>query len=102
VCQLTVLLLLAGCELERQQPASPGSSSANGAAMAGEIEALSARIQERALAIQAASDPEALAAGGPSPDLALIRAELEQLRAQREALASKLAAMEQLAVGPVE
>lgn len=101
MCQLTVLLLLAGCEIERQQPASPGSPSAEGAVMAAEIEALSVLIQERALAIQAAGDPEALAGGEP-PDLDAIRAELEQLRVQRDQLAATLEAMEQLAASPVE
>ncbi len=100
MCHLTVLLFLAGCELERAGPASPGSTSAQGAAVAAELEALSVRIQEHALAIQAASDPEALAGGGEPPDVGLIRAELEQLRTRRDELAAQLAAMERLAAGP--
>ncbi len=102
MCQLTVMLLLGGCELERVEPASPGSVSASAAVLASDLELIAAQIEEHALAIQAASDPEALAGGGPPPDLDAIRVDLEQLRARRDELASQLAAIEQLAAGSAQ
>ncbi len=102
-CLVALAMFLAlGCELERVEPATPGSPSAEGAALAGELAELSVRIQEHALAVQAASDPEALSGAGEPPDLERIQVELSQLRARRDELAGRLEAMEQLAASPAQ
>ena len=71
-----LLALCVGCAVEDPPPASPGSSSADGAALAQDLEELAARVREHALAIQAASDPERLLAGGEPPDVQVLEAEL--------------------------
>ncbi len=97
---LITFLAMTACETERVTLATKGSPSADAAALAGEIEQLSVQIQERALAIQALADPEAMAGGGPPPDLETLRAEIEQLRARREELGARLSEMERLATNP--
>jgi hypothetical protein len=99
---LTLLLCAAlACSREREEPASPGSPSAQGAALAAELEALALEVQERALAIQAASDPEAVA-GGDRPDLPKLRAELSALRERQREIRLTLERMEELALSPQE
>lgn len=96
---LLTLLLLVACELERVGPASEGSASATAAAQVQELERLSAEVGRLALSIQAASDPEAVA-GGAELDVEAIQADLQRLRAQRDALAAQLEELEAVAVSP--
>jgi outer membrane murein-binding lipoprotein Lpp len=91
--------LLAACEPRPEGPASVGSPSSQGAALAAEIERLTVEIRQAALAVQAASDPEQRAAGGPPPDLEASKAQLARIKAQRDALEEQLARMERLASG---
>jgi hypothetical protein len=98
VAAAALLILLSGCELERVGPAAERSPAAEAVAVAAELEALSARIEEHVLAIQAGSDPEALLASGAPLDLEALRSELEATRARRDELEAKLELMEASAV----
>jgi len=99
---LLSVLLLTACELERVEPASAGSASAQGAVLADELVGIAAEVQRLAHAIEAASDPEAVEGTGQAPDVALLRLELERLHARRDELAVGLQEMERLAASPRE
>ncbi len=95
-----VLMVVLGCEPAPPLPAVSGTPSAEGAALAGELEGLATQLREHALAIQAASDPERAIGGGPPPDIDAMKRELEAVQARMAEIEAQLLAMEELASSP--
>jgi len=75
----TLACLLAACDLGSEGPAAPGSPSAVAAARAGDLAVIAAGVRDEARGLQAACDPEQVAAGAPPPDPALLAERVERI-----------------------
>ena len=94
---LTLALAVGGCTLGAEGPATPGSPAAEGAARAAVLAESAAEVQRDALALQALSDPEQVAAGAVPPCAADLGRGLEQVEEGVAASRAALSAVEEAA-----
>jgi hypothetical protein len=89
-----LVLASGGCTLGGDGPATPRSPAAEGAARAAVLAEAAAKVQRDALALQAMSDPEQVAAGAAPPHPADLERALEQVEEDVAASRAALSAVE--------